>query len=71
LCHCSQVIDNQILETSPITIEFDNLMNTLTLLDIFQATPQGSQRLIPIAFDNQCVANVAALLGKCPVGWNR
>jgi hypothetical protein len=32
-----------------------------TLLDIFHATPQSSQRLIPIAFDNQCVASVAAL----------
>jgi hypothetical protein len=32
-----------------------------TLLDIFHATPQSSQRLIPITFDNQCVASVAAL----------
>jgi hypothetical protein len=32
-----------------------------TLLDIFHATPQSSQRLIPIARDNQCVASVAAL----------
>jgi hypothetical protein len=32
-----------------------------TLLDIFHATPQSSQRLIPIASDNQCVASVAAL----------
>jgi hypothetical protein len=29
--------------------------------DIFHATPQSSQRLIPIAFDNPCVAIVAAL----------
>jgi tryptophanyl-tRNA synthetase len=32
-----------------------------TLLDIFHTTPQSSQRLIPIAFENQCVASVAAL----------
>jgi SAM-dependent methyltransferase len=32
-----------------------------TLLDIFHATPQSSPRLIPIAFNNQCVASVAAL----------
>jgi hypothetical protein len=32
-----------------------------TLLDIFHATPQSSQRLMPIDFDNQCVASVAAL----------
>jgi UDP-N-acetylmuramate--alanine ligase len=32
-----------------------------TLLEIFHATPQSSQRLIPIAFDNQCVASAAAL----------
>jgi hypothetical protein len=32
-----------------------------TLLDVFHATPQSSQRLIPIAFNNQCVASVAAL----------
>jgi hypothetical protein len=32
-----------------------------TLLDIFHTTPQSSQRLIPIAFDNPCVASVAAL----------
>jgi hypothetical protein len=31
------------------------------LLDIFHATPQSPQRLIPIALDNQCVASVAAL----------
>jgi uncharacterized protein with NAD-binding domain and iron-sulfur cluster len=28
---------------------------------LFHATPQSSQRLKPIAFDNQCVASVAAL----------
>jgi hypothetical protein len=32
-----------------------------TLLDIFHATPQSSQRLILIAFDNRRVASVAAL----------
>jgi hypothetical protein len=33
----------------------------IKLLDIFHTTPQSSQPLIPIAFDNQCVARVAAL----------
>jgi hypothetical protein len=33
----------------------------VTLLDISHATPQNSPRLMPIAFDNQCVASVAAL----------
>jgi hypothetical protein len=33
----------------------------VTLLDIFHATPQSPQRLIPIDLDNQCVASVAAL----------
>jgi hypothetical protein len=36
-------------------------LHITTLLDIFHATPQSSQRLIPIAFENQCVASVAAL----------
>jgi hypothetical protein len=35
-----------------------------TLLDIFHATPQSSQRLIPIASDNQYIASVAALREK-------
>jgi hypothetical protein len=36
-------------------------MQNVILLDIFHATPQSSQRLMPIAFDNQSVASVAAL----------
>jgi hypothetical protein len=36
-------------------------MTMAKLLDIFHATPQSLQRLIPIAFDNHCVASVAAL----------
>jgi hypothetical protein len=41
---------------------FCNIFNfTTTLLDIFHPTPQSSQRLIPITFDNPCVASVAAL----------
>jgi hypothetical protein len=38
---------------------FERFLNTLP--DIFRATPQSLQRLIPIAFDIQCVASVAAL----------
>jgi hypothetical protein len=38
-----------------------SLNTKTTLLDIFHATPQSPQRLIPITLDNQCVASVAAL----------
>jgi hypothetical protein len=61
-------VNSVILATNPKSIAYSHIgrsicANTVpvTLLDIFHATPQSSQRLIPIAFNNQCVASLVAL----------
>jgi hypothetical protein len=50
-----------ILGTIRFARKIDRFIKKTTLLDIFHATPQSPQRLIPIALDDQCVASVAAL----------